>query len=84
MIQSTTITKKWQMTIPKTTRDILGLTKTGEVLIEVVNQKQKTVTIKPKPSIMDLAGFLPVVNAQGEKLDIVNVRDYIEKNYKRS
>ena len=83
MLQSTTITKKWQMTLPKNIRDLLGLKKPGVVLLEVVDEKEKLIRIKEKPSFMNLAGSLPAKNKKGEVLDEVKIRDYIEENYSR-
>lgn len=83
MMQTTTITQKWQMTIPKTVRDFLGLEKPGEVLIEVVDSKDKLIRLKKKISFLSLAGSLPAKNKKGERLDVIRIRDYLEKNYRR-
>lgn len=83
MLQATTITQKWQMTLPKKIRDSLGLESPGAFLLEVVDEKEKLIKIKKKPSFLDLAASLPVKNKKGERLDVVKIRDYIEENYIR-
>ncbi len=56
MLQVTTsVTKKWQMTIPVSVRQISGLKKPGKTQLEVGSQK-KTIKIKPKTSFLKLAG----------------------------
>lgn len=84
MLQTTTITQKWQMTLPKKIRDSLNLKTPGAFLLEVVNEKEKLIKIKKKPSFLDLAGSLPTKNKKGERLDVVKIREYIEENYTRA
>ena len=83
MLQSTTITQKWQMTLPKNIRELLSLKKPGSFLLEVVGKKEKLLKIKRKPDFLALAGSLPTENKKGETLDVVKIRDYIEKSYQR-
>ncbi|MCX6706158.1 MAG: hypothetical protein NTV24_03610 [Candidatus Woesebacteria bacterium] len=81
MLQTTTITQKWQMTLPKKIRQVLGIQKPGQILLEVTDQK--CLKISQKGSILELAASLPPKNKNNQILDIANVRDYIEKNYQR-
>lgn len=83
MIQSTTLTQKWQMTLPKQIRLALGIKKPGSLLVELVDKKKKIIRVQVKPSFLDLAGSIPVKNKEGKKLDIDRVRNYIEKHYER-
>ena len=84
MLQTTTITQKWQMTLPKKIRDFLDLKDPGIFLLEVVNKKEKLIKIKKKPNFLSLAGSLSAKNKRGQRLDIVKIRDYIEENYVRA
>ena len=82
MVYATTITKKWQMTIPKQVRKSLGLTRTGRVVL-TVEPKRKTFVIHQPPSIFDLAGtFIP--KGKRRKVDVVKTRDYFERHYGRT
>ena len=79
MLQVTTsVTKKWQVTIPASVRQALGLKKPGKVQLEV-NTKKKTIRIKPKVSFLKLAGILPPINPDGEKLKPEKIREQLEK-----
>lgn len=83
MLYPTTITQKWQMTLPKTIRESLGLEKPGKVFIQTVDKKKKLLRIVSQPTLLDLAGSLPPKNKHGQKLDAVKIREYMEKHYKR-
>lgn len=83
MLYPTTITQKWQMTIPKKVRDLLGLKDPGEALLEVVDKKKKVLKLVKKPSFLDLAGTLPAKNKKGKKIDVLKTREYMEKHYQR-
>lgn len=83
MTYLTTLTQKWQMTLPKAVREQLGIDTPGRVTVRVVDKKKNLVTIEKTPDILDLAGSLPATNSKGEKIDIVNIRDYLENNYQR-
>lgn len=83
MLQPTTITQKWQMTLPKKIRDQLGFRDPGAFLLEVVDEKRKLLKIKKKPSFMDLAGSIPAKNKKGRNIDKLDIREYMEKTYKR-
>lgn len=83
MFYPTTITQKWQMTIPKGVRLLLGWQEPGEALIEVVDKKKKLLRLSKKPSFLELAGTLPAKNKRGKKIDILKTRDYMEKHYER-
>ena len=81
MIYHTTLTQKWQMTIPKHVRNVLGLTRPGRIVV-AVEPKRKAFMIEQPPSIFDLAGtFTPkdkkIINA-------VKIRDYMETHYERT
>lgn len=79
MLISTTITSKWQMTIPRKVRKTLNLTRTGRVMI-TVDPKQKAFMIHETPSIFDLAGtFTP--KDKKKIINAVKIRDYMETHY---
>lgn len=78
MLIPTTITSKWQMTIPLAVRLALSLDKPGKVLLEV-EKKQKKIKITKPVDFYALAGSLKpkkIINA-------VAIRDYMEKHYER-
>lgn len=83
MLQSTTITQKWQMTLPKKIRDLLGLESPGKFLLEVVDRKEKLVKISKRPSISALAGSIPAKYKKEKNIDKLDIREYMEKNYER-
>lgn len=83
MLQTTTITRKWQMTIPRGIREILGLTDPGRFVIEVVDKKEKLIRIKKRPTFLTLAGSLPAKNKDGQELEVEKVREIMENAYKR-
>lgn len=79
MLYPTTITNKWQMTIPDAARKLLGLNETGKVLIEV-KAKEKSFQIKKTPTIFQLAGtFKPA-----KKISALRTRELLEKHYERA
>lgn len=81
MLYPTTITQKWQMTIPVPVRKYFGVTRPGRVFLEL-HDKEKAVTITQGPSIFDLAGtFVP--KGKKRKFDVVKTREYFEKYYGR-
>ncbi|OGD54823.1 hypothetical protein A3J78_00800 [Candidatus Beckwithbacteria bacterium RBG_13_35_6] len=79
MIQSTTITQKWQMTLPKQIREALGFFTPGRVVLEVVDKKEKLLKIKKEPDILELAGFLKPVKGKS----VLKAREVMEKTYQR-
>jgi AbrB family looped-hinge helix DNA binding protein len=79
MLQTTTITQKWQMTIPKNIRDALDIREPGMVLIEVVDSKKKMIKLKKEKDILDLAGFLKPIKGK----NALKAREEMEKNYRR-
>ena len=83
MIRTTTLTQKWQMTLPKKIRVFLGLKKPGMLFLELVDAKERLIKISEKPSFMSLAGILPTKNKHQKELDLEHFREYLEKNYKR-
>lgn len=78
MLYPTTITSKWQMTLPKAARNALGIGKPGKVLLSVDNKKQ-VMSVTPAPSIFDLAGTF----VTKKKINVVKTRDYFEHRYGR-
>ncbi len=81
MLYPTTITEKWQMTIPKAVRKSLGLTRTGRVVI-AVEPKRKAFMINQPPSLFDLAGtFTPRRN---KGVSVLKAREYMERHYERT
>lgn len=79
MLIPTTITNKWQMTIPLAVRLSLGLDQPGKFLLEVEKKERKIKITKPV-DFFSLAGtFKPkrVVNA-------VKIREIMEKSYERT
>lgn len=78
MLYPTTITDKWQMTIPDAARKLLGLNETGKVFIEV-KVKENSFQIKKSPTIFQLAGtFKPT-----KKISALKTREILEKHYER-
>lgn len=81
MLYSTTITDKWQMTIPKAVRKSIGLTRTGRVVI-AVEPKRKAFMINQSSSLFDLAGtFTPRRN---KGVSVLKAREYMERHYERT
>ncbi|OIO16167.1 hypothetical protein AUJ29_03170 [Candidatus Kuenenbacteria bacterium CG1_02_38_13] len=74
----TTITQKWQMTLPKDIRTLLGLKNPGRVFIEA-DKKTKSLKIKKAESIFDLAGKFKPKKAY----NAVKLREMMENNYER-
>lgn len=70
-----TITRQWQVHIPKNVREGLGLKTPGKAKIET---KGKKIVITPKESeILKLAGSLHHLYKK-KPIDIDNVRDHID------
>lgn len=82
MLYPTTITQKWQMTIPKSVRKLLDITSPGKVFVQV-QKKERTIMIKQSPSIFDLAGtYTP--RDKKKIINAVKIRDYMETHYERT
>jgi AbrB family looped-hinge helix DNA binding protein len=80
MLYPTTITSKWQMTLPKAARDLLDIKSTGKVMLDV-DPKKKIMMVKKSPSFLDLAGtFVPKKN---KGVSVLKAREYMEKHYER-
>lgn len=78
----TTLTKKWQMTIPKQVRKALGLTHPGRIVVGV-EPKRKAFMINQPPSLFDLAGtFTP--KDKRKIIDAVKTREFFETRYERT
>lgn len=79
MLIPTTITNKWQMTIPLTVRKALFLDKPGKVLLEIEKEGKK-IKIKKPVDFFDLAGtFKPK-----KPVNVVKIRDLMESSYERT
>ena len=83
MTYTTTLTSKWQMTLPKAVREQLGITKPGQVEVGVVDKAKNLVRVEKTPDILDLAGSIPAKNTKGKDIDNLDIREYMEKNYRR-
>ena len=82
MIVSTSITSKWQMTIPKAVRRAIGLKRPGKVVLTVEPQR-KAFRIDQPPSLLDLAGkFTP--KDKRKIINAVRIREYMETHYERT
>lgn len=81
MLYPTTITSKWQMTLPKEARKMLGLEKTGKVFLSV-DKKKKFFTVTQVKSIFDLAGTFKPKRHKG--VSVLKAREYMEKHYERT
>ncbi|OGY26273.1 MAG: hypothetical protein A2Z24_02025 [Candidatus Woykebacteria bacterium RBG_16_44_10] len=78
MVYSTTITRKGQITIPKTIREALKLSTSTKILVEL-EVGRKEIKLRPHTDILDLAGtFSPK-----RKINVLEARERIEKNYER-
>ena len=82
MLYPTTITEKWQMTIPKAVRRAIGLKRPGRVVLTVEPQRKAFLIDQPL-SIFELAGtFTP--KDKRKIIDAVKVRHYMETHYERT
>lgn len=79
MLIPTTITNKWQMTIPLTVRKALFLDKPGKVLLEI-EKGEKKIRIKNPVDFFDLAGTLK----PKKPVNAVKIRDLMESSYERT
>lgn len=81
MVYSTTITQKWQMTIPKAVRKAIGLKHPGKAVL-TVEPKRKAFRIDQPLSILDLAGaFTP--KDKRKIINAVKARELLETSYER-
>jgi len=69
------ITRKWQIHIPKAMRSVLGKNKPGQVKIKA--EKGKLVISPKKGSILDLGGSIQHLYKK-KPIDIDNIRDFID------
>ncbi len=74
-----TLTSKWQFTLKKAIREIIGIKEQGKIKI-TVDKKKKTLKIEPAVDIMDLGGY---IKPKGKIEDAVKLREIMESNYKR-
>lgn len=70
------VTSKWQIHIPKAMRSALGATKPGMVRIKA--GKNKLVITPKKSGILSLAGKFHKYYLENPKIEIDNIRDYID------
>lgn len=73
-----TITQKWQVTLPKEIRTFLGLEKPGRVLLEV-DRKKKLLKIESAPDILSLAGKFKAKKT----INALKIREIMEHDYQR-
>lgn len=83
MIYTTTLTSKWQMTLPKEVRKKLGITKPGKLTLQIADADDNLIEVRKSPDILDLAGSIPAKNTKGKDIDNLDIREYMEKNYRR-
>lgn len=76
MSYSTTITKKGQITIPKSLRDFLRLKESARVVLELEKNK-RVVKIKPASDFLEIAKKIKIK----KKINPIQSRKYMEKFY---
>mgnify|MGYP001577017805 CR=1 FL=1 len=81
MLYPTTITSKWQMTIPKDVRELLGIRKPGKTFIRV-DEKKQVIAVTQPPSIFDLAGTFKPKRHKG--VSVLKAREYMQRHYERT
>lgn len=69
------ITRKWQIHIPKALRGVLGPARPGQVTIKAIDNK--LVITSHKSKTLSLAGSLHHLYKK-KPIDIDNIRDYID------
>lgn len=75
MNTTTMITSQWQVYLPESIREMIGLTVPGQAELEVV---EDGIMIRPKKSaVLKLAGKYKVL-AKKRKIDLDNIRDRID------
>lgn len=84
MAQTTTVTKKGQVTIPKSFRDKLGLKKGTRVSFRLSSRPDE-LRLKPAPDFLEVAEGLSRKLKQRLKKIIspLKAREYMEKYYQR-
>lgn len=70
------VTSKWQIHIPKAMRPFLGTERPGQVKIKAM--KNQLVISPEKSGILSLAGKFHKYYLRNKKIDIDNIRDYID------
>jgi bifunctional DNA-binding transcriptional regulator/antitoxin component of YhaV-PrlF toxin-antitoxin module len=70
------VTRKWQIHIPKALRGALGPTRPGQVKIRA--EKGKLIISSSQSKILSLAGKFHKYYLKNKKIDIDNIRDYID------
>ena len=69
------ITKRWQIHIPKAARKALKLTKPGQIQIKLKENKLELTPVESK--ILKLAGKYEKY-AKGKRINLDRIRDYID------
>lgn len=77
MTYQTTITKKGQITIPKSLRELLELDTSSKIILEANKDK---IIIKTVPDILDIAGKFKIKKVKSA----LKTRELFEKRYKRA
>ncbi len=49
----------------------------------IQKERKKLLEITEKPIFLKMAGSLPAKNKEGKKIEILKLRDHMEKNYER-
>lgn len=75
MTTTIAVTSRWQIHIPKSFRKVFGQEKPGKV--QVTLEKDKLIIQPVKSRFLDLAGKYEY-KAKKKKIDIDNIRDYID------
>lgn len=70
------LTRKWQIHIPKAMRHVLGAKKPGMVKIKAA--KNKLIISPKRSSILDLAGKFHKYYLKNKHINIDHIRDYID------
>lgn len=77
MTSVTTVTQKGQVTLPLAIRKMLAIKPYDRVLVRI---SDGLITIEPVKDILDLAGTVTV----NSKINTVQTRNFMEKNYTRA
>lgn len=70
------VTRKWQIHIPKALRSALGRTKPGQVKIRA--EGNRLIISPQKSKILSLAGKFHKYYLKNKNIDIDNIRNYID------
>ncbi len=76
MTYATSVTKKFQMTLPKEVRNALNVAP-GQKRITVIDAKRGIIRIDPVPDIMSISGMFKAPKGK----NALKAREYMEKHY---